>query len=67
MLSRLALILIVPLLSLESQAADVPPQPPTPTGQSKVQWHHPAGLVTAESVAEIKDKLAEMKSSYLEL
>ncbi|MCX6912770.1 MAG: hypothetical protein NT167_06955, partial [Verrucomicrobia bacterium] len=61
MLLRLAPICILLLFTQLSQAADVPARPPTPAGQPKVRWHHPAGLVTAESIAEIKDKLSSQE------
>jgi len=61
MLLRLAPICILLLFTQLSQAADVPARPPTPAGQSKVRWHHPAGLVTAESITEIKAKLSSQE------
>jgi hypothetical protein len=40
-----------------AQAAERPPLLPAAPGQERVRWHHPAGLVTDESIAEVKAKL----------
>ena len=57
--ARRTLALALLLLSTPlAQAAERPPLPPAAPGPERVRWHHPAGLVTDESIAEVKAKLA---------
>lgn len=60
MLFRLAPVGVVLLVLAASrgQGADAPPYSPSETLRLKAHWHHPAGLVTTETITEIKAKLA---------
>jgi hypothetical protein len=58
MLLRYAPITAVLLGVLMSRAADIPVDSSTPPRPATPHWQHPAGLVTAQTIAEIKDKLA---------
>ncbi|HOC58017.1 MAG TPA: heparinase II/III family protein [Verrucomicrobiota bacterium] len=57
----LAASAVLAALSTLSPAADTPPSGASAPSPAKVHWHHPAGLVTAQSIAEIQGKLADQE------
>ena len=56
-LAPVAAILLV-LAASTGQGMDAPAHPLSETVRPRAHWHHPAGLVTAESITEIQAKLA---------